>query len=346
MKSEDIAKIVGVSRSTVSRVLNNYSNVPEETRLKVMEAVEKYNYTPNALARTLAGKRTETIGVFFIVESKTEVDAKLVYNDFYTTYLEAIVDIANKKGYYVLIQTIFKASDYAKISKAFREKRIDGGLLIGTRSESLDLIDIDSIAEPLIIFDYEADVFEKNHKKQDVTILNAMDKEASKQAVKYLYDLGHRKIGFIKGVESTLSARKRFEGYQEACKDFGLEADQNYILEGFFDQEVTFRAVELGIKNRSIADSYICANDYMAIAAIDCFQSHGINVPNEVSIIGFDNTRTGELMNTKLTTFTPDFYEMTKRAIDIIHLSYESPSMVFPKVIDYKVKLIQRNSAK
>lgn len=344
MKSEDIAKIVGVSRSTVSRVMNNYKNVPEETRQRVMEAIEKYNYIPNAYARTLAGKRSETIGVFFIVESKTEEEAKLVYNDFYTTYLEAIVDIANKKGYYVLIQTIFKQDDYSKITKAFREKRIDGGILIGTRSDTLRQIDVESFSEPLVVFDYEAKELDQLEHAQHVTILNSDDEKASWHAVSYLHDLGHQHIGFIKGVESTLSARSRFKGYLDACHYFGMEVLAEHVLEGFFDQEITFKEVERTILNGSLADAYLCANDYMAIAAMNCFQTHGIKVPEQISMIGFDNTRTGELMNTKLTTLSPDFYEMTKRAIDLIHLFYEESILHYPKVIEYKVNLIKRDS--
>ena len=111
MKSEDIAKIAGVSRSTVSRVINNYPNVPESTRAKVMEVINEYNYSPNAFARTLAGKKSETIGIFFIIDDINEEMPRLVYNDFYTAYLDAIVDIANSKGYYVLVQTIYCDKD-------------------------------------------------------------------------------------------------------------------------------------------------------------------------------------------------------------------------------------------
>lgn len=346
MKSEDIARIVGVSRSTVSRVINNYSNVPEETRTKVLEAISKYNYIPNAQARTLAGKRSDTIGVFFIIDAQTDEESKLVYNDFYTTYLDAIVDIANKKGYYVLVQTIFKDEDYDKVTKAFREKRIDGGIIIGTRSNTLSRIQVESFSEPLVIFDYEMSELEQFTKTKHITILNSNDQAASELAVKYLVENGHKKIGFIKGVESTLSARLRYDGYVKACRKYNVAISDTYILDGLFNQEITYREMESAILNDSIADAYICANDYMAIAAMDCLQNHGYLVPNDVSIIGFDNTRTGELINTKLTTLSPDFYGMTKRAIDIIHLRYEDETIKIPDMIEYKVNLIVRNSVR
>jgi LacI family transcriptional regulator len=346
MKSEDIARIVGVSRSTVSRVINNYSNVPEETRVKVLDAISKYNYIPNAQARSLAGKRSETIGVFFIVDAQTDEESKLVYNDFYTTYLDAIVDIANKRGYYVLVQTVFKDDDYEKVTKAFREKRIDGGIIIGTRSNTLQRIQVESFSEPVVIFDYEMSELEQFAKTKHITILNSNDQAASEMAVKYLVDCGHKKIGFIKGVEETLSARLRYDGYIKGCRRNNLVVNETSVMEGLFNQEITYREMEKSILKGTVADAYICANDYMAIAAMDCLQNYGYHIPNDVSIIGFDNTRTGELINTKLTTLSPDFYGMTQRAIDIIHLRYVNESVKIPEMIEYKVNLIVRNSVR
>jgi len=344
MKSEDIARIAGVSRSTVSRVINKYQNVPEETRLKVMEVIDKYDYRPNAFARTLAGKKSDTIGVFFIIEDAKGDLPDLVYNDFYTAYLDAIVDIANKKGYYVLVQTIFGNQDYQKVTKAFREKRIDGGILIGTRKDTLARIKVESIKEELVIFDYELEALEHFEETNHVTILNSNDEAAISLAVKHLVDEGHKKIGFIKGIEETLSARLRYQGFIKSAKQYGIEVDERFVLEGQFNQDVVYQQMEEAIKAGTIADAYICANDYMAIAAIDCLRVNGLRVPEDVSFIGFDNTRTGQLMNPRLTTLTPDFYEMAKKAVEIIHQRNEDPTINIPDMIEYEVDLLVRES--
>ena len=344
MKSEDIARIAGVSRSTVSRVINNYPNVPEETRLKVMEVIEKYDYSPNAFARTLAGKKSDTIGVFFIIEDSSGELPDLVYNDFYTAYLDAIVDIANKKGYYVLVQTIFGDNDYPKITKAFREKRIDGGILIGTRKDTLAKIKVENITQELVIFDYEFEALEHFEETKHVTILNSNDEAAISLAVKHLVDEGHKKIGFIKGIEETLSARLRYQGFVKSAKQYGIDVDERFVLEGQFNQDIAYQQMEEAIFGDTIADAYICANDYMAIAAIDCLRTNGLRVPEDVSFIGFDNTRTGQLMSPKLTTLTPDFYGMAKKAVEIIHLRNEDPTIKIPDMIEYKVDLLIRES--
>ncbi len=344
MKSEDIAKLAGVSRSTVSRVINNYDNVPEETRLKVMKIIQAYDYHPNAFARTLAGKKSETIGVFFIVEDGKDGPSNLIYNDFYTAYLDAIVDIANERGYYVLVQTVCRDEDYVRVSKAFREKRIDGGIIIGTRQDTLSKIQVDKIKDVLVIFDYELSKIKELHLRDNITILNSDDEGAMEQAVKHIKELGHTSIGFIKGDATALSARQRHKGFKMAMEKFGLTYNADYVIDGRFEQDTTYDAMKQAIFEKRLAQSYICANDYMAIVAMECLREHGILVPEEVSFIGFDNTRTGQLMTPKLTSLTPDFMGMARKAVEIIHMKSTEEETYVPDLIEYKVELIKRDS--
>lgn len=344
MKSQDIAKLAGVSRSTVSRVINNYDNVPEETRLKVMKVIEAYDYHPNAFARTLAGKKSETIGVFFIVEDGNEGPSNLIYNDFYTAYLDAIVDIANERGYYVLVQTICRDEDYMRVSKAFREKRIDGGIIIGTRQDTLTKIQVDKINDVLVIFDYELSKIKELKTSDNITILNSDDEKAMEEAVKHMKECGHKDIGFIKGDPTALSARRRHDGFKIAMKKYGLTYKADYVIDGRFEQQTTYDAMKEAIGDGRLAQSYICANDYMAIVAMDCLRDHGIGVPDQVSFVGFDNTRTGQLMTPKLTTLTPDFMGMAKKAVEIIHVKSTEEQTHVPDLIEYKVELIIRDS--
>lgn len=320
MKSEEIAKLVGVSRSTVSRVINNYPNVTDETRKKVLEAIEKYKYHPNAYARTLAGKRSDTIGVFLIMDEAPGSQKQLHHNDFFTAYLETIIDIANSKGYYVLVQTITCAKDYKKIASAFCEQRVDGGILIGTRSDSLNHILKEEICQHMVVMDMEPTQIPKKYLNQErMTVINAMDYEAAVYAVSYLKEQGHKKIGFIKGIEKTRSASMRYRGYLDAIKKLGLTLCDAYILEGEFNQSKTSQQMEEAIAKKNLPTVYICANDYMAIAAMECLQKHGIKVPEKVSFIGFDNTKTGALMQPKLTTMCPDYFAMSQTSVEAIH---------------------------
>lgn len=345
MKAEDIAKIAGVSRSTVSRVVNNYPNVPEETRVKVMKVIKEHHYRPNAFARTLAGKKSETIGVFFIVDTQeTGYDGRrIVHNDFFTAYLDAIVDEANKNSYYVLVQTIISEKDYERVEKAFVEKRIDGGILIGTRENTLNKLDIHSFEQPIVLFDYELSLLqEEKNTKNRLTILNTNDGDGINEAINYLVSEGHKDIGFIKGIENTLSAKIRFDAFINALGLQGIELKDEYILEGEFNQDIAYKAMESAIKEKRVASAYICANDYMAIAAMECLTAHGYKVPEDVSFIGIDNTRTGQLMSPKLTTLAPDFEAMAKTAVETILKRGQEKTV--PEFVEFNIKLITRES--
>lgn len=348
IKSEEIAKIVGVSRSTVSRVINNYPNVSEDTRKKVLEAIEEYKYRPNAYARTLAGKRSETIGVFFVIDEAPESQRRLYHNDFFTTYLDAIIDIANSKGYYVLVQTITCNEEYEKIDKAFCEQRVDGGILIGTRKDSLKYIRDESICQHMVMVDIDPELVPTHFMEQGlVSVINSKDYQAVYQAVNYLIEYGHEKIGFIKGLEKTLSAFTRYDGYLAAIRDNGLSFCKDYILEGDFNQEKARKEMEKAIQKGTLPTAYICANDYMAIAAIECLGEHKIRVPEDVSFIGFDNTQTGELMQPKLTTLSPDFFAMSKKSVEIIHQHLiDNKKMNAENIFEYDVELIKRGSVR
>jgi len=140
MKSEDIAKLAGVSRSTVSRVLNNYSNVPDQTRRKVMKVIREHNYVPNTPARILAGKGMNTLGLFIVsIDEKTETN-RIYQNNYFAPFLDIVVDVANNNDFYALVHTVYSERDYAKIQKAFQEKRIDGGIVVGTKDDTISFL--------------------------------------------------------------------------------------------------------------------------------------------------------------------------------------------------------------
>ncbi|WP_040952594.1 LacI family DNA-binding transcriptional regulator, partial [Gorillibacterium massiliense] len=149
MRSEDIARLAGVSRSTVSRVINNYPNVPEKTRIKVMKIIEQYHYEPNISARVLAGKGTNTIGLFVVsFADKTSVN-RIYQNSYFAPFVDALVDTVNAMGYYVLIHTVYSEADYFKIKQAFQQKRIDGCVIVGTQGNVESLRDIVNLEVPL-----------------------------------------------------------------------------------------------------------------------------------------------------------------------------------------------------
>ncbi len=328
MKSEEIAKIVGMSRSTVSRVINNYPNVTEETRKKVMDAIEKYNYSPNAFARTLAGKGSETIGVFFVIEENSGGDRQLFNNDFFTAYLDAIVDAANEKGYYVLIQTVYSKQDLQRVNRAFVEKRIDGGILIGTRDTTLEALQLHVIHQPIVVFDMEEAVIAETMGSDklgdaDIVCMNTDDYDGVSKVMDYLIEQGKRRIGFIRGVEETRSARQRYNAYLESLTKQGIEIDTSIILEGRFNRETTESAVRAMIDSGNVPDVLIAANDDMALIAINVLKEAGYQIPKDLGVIGFDNTKTGSFSRPTLSSIAPDYVQMAEDAVTSIITRYQ-----------------------
>ena len=345
MKSEDIAKIAGVSRSTVSRVINNYSNVPEETKEKVMKVVREYNYMPNTFARTLAGKKSNTIGLFFVITGETFQNSRIARNDYFASYLSFLVDIANGMDYYVLVNTIRIESEYDKVNQAFMEKRIDGGILIGTQDDTLSKMHLDTIQAPMVIFDYDVEkLHEQGYKRNDITLVNSMDSSGIDKAVAYLKDKGHKKIGFIKGNLHTRSARVRYQGFIDAMAKYGLEVDDRYIVEGEFSVKVAYKGIKEAIGRKQLPTAYISSNDYMALEAIKALQEEGYKVPEDIAMIGFDNVHMTEQSRPPMTSLEPRFYDMARKAVELLDNKLHNPEDLSQDTYDFGVDIIVRES--
>lgn len=345
MKSEDIARIAGVSRSTVSRVINNYPNVPEETKEKVMKIVREYNYMPNTFARTLAGKKSNTIGLFFVITGETFRNSRIARNDYFASYLNYLVDIANGMDYYVLVNTIRIESEYEKVNQAFLEKRIDGGILIGTQDDTLSKMHMHNIKSPMVIFDYDEDqLVEQGYDSSRVTVVNSRDQSGMEKAVSYLMDKGHENIGFIMGNLHTRSARVRYDGYVNAMESHGLKVDPNYIVEGEFSVKVTYKGIKSAISRGQLPTAYISSNDYMALEAIKALQEEGYKVPDDIAVIGFDNVHMSEQSYPPLTTLEPRFYDMARKAVELLDTKLHNPDSVNQKSYEFGVDIITRGS--
>lgn len=346
MRSEDIAKLAGVSRSTVSRVINNYPNVPEETREKVMKIVREYNYSPNAFARTLAGKGTNTIGVFLFMEDWEKEEERISKNDFYKSYLELLVDYANLKDYYVLVRIISGKDMYRRVHQAFMEKRIDAGIIIGTQVDTLKEIHMDEIKSRVVLFDY--DMTDEDHEHivgGTVSTINSMDKEGIKKAVNYLYSLGHEKIGFIMGKPEVRAGRLRYEGYRAAMTELGLNINPKHVISGDFSMDKAYHEIKKMLSGASeLPTAIISANDFMALSAMKALGEAGLSVPDDISLVGFDNTLHSEMSSPKLTTLSPDFRSMAEKAIDILDQQINEDTAEMH--ISYEVNFHKRESCK
>lgn len=340
MNSIDIAKIAGVSRSTVSRVINNYSNVPEETRRKILEIIKDNNYVPHASARLLAGIKNRVIGLF-IIDMKVDSDAKqLTVSPYFTAFTGGVIDNANKMGYNVLVSIVSKPKDYKKVKESFYNKTISGGIFIGERNDEPEIKEIISAGYKVALIDQDFKSDEDIYKK--CIIINIDSFTGAYDATKYLIDLGHTRIAHISGSTGIFSTIERVEGYKKALMDAGISVKNNLILKGNFNIEGGYSATKK-LLSKDNPTAIFLGNDSMAIGAMQAIGELGLRIPEDISLIGFDDIEVARYLRPALTTVKMTLVEMALIANNALITSIENNSSFSANYI-VPAELIERDS--
>ncbi|WP_438431351.1 LacI family DNA-binding transcriptional regulator [Gorillibacterium sp. sgz500922] len=344
MRSEDIARLAGVSRSTVSRVINQYPNVPEETRRKVMKVIEEHHYEPNTNARVLAGKGTDTIGLFVISTAEKTRGNRIYQNNYFAPFVDALVDTANALGYYVLIHTVYSEEDFQKIRQAFSQKRIDGGVIVGTQKNLEEIRSIVQLGEPLVLIDYDPAELARHHMDNNtVAVINTKDFAGGSEAVAHLIALGHREIAFISGRLNTHSGRERLRAYESALEEHGIPLRKELVLDGDFRRGPACRAVTEFLAAGERPTAFFAANDEMALGALDAFRDFGLRVPEDVSLIGFDDSPIASRLTPALTSVRLPIAEMSQTAAETVVAMCRKRSASF-SAVSFPTRLVVRES--
>jgi len=344
MKSEDIARLAGVSRSTVSRVINNYPNVPDTTRAKVLKIIEKYSYEPNTSARILAGKSNNTIGLFVISISENDGPSKIYQSAYYSTFINTVVDAANTIGYYVLVHTIYSYKDYTKIIQSFMQKRISGGILVGNEKDLDTIKKVTKMGYPIGIVDYDDVEIEKNNLNDSgLIVVNSSDFEGTVEALNHLIKLGHRDIGIITGRMGTYSGKERYRAYEYTLDKNGIDINPDFILKGEFLKKKTYDEVKNLISSKKLPTALFACNDDMAIAAMEVLIDEGIRVPEDISIIGFDDIPMASYIKPSLSTVKVPVYNMVTQVTEALINNIEQGTKTFSNYT-YPAKFIDRDT--
>lgn len=342
MNSIDIAKIAGVSRSTVSRVINNYPNVPEETRKKIQQIIKENNYVPHASARMLAGFKNRIIGLF-IIDMKVDSDGKQVTaSSYFTPFTGAVIENASKMGYNVLVSIVSKQKDYKKVKETFYNKTIAGGIFIGEKNGEPEIKEIINFGYRVALIDQAVKSDEEVYKK--CIIVNADSYGGAYKATNYLIGLGHSKIAHIIGVVEHLSAIERLDAYKKALTEAGIPIKNSLIHKGNFTISGGYNATKKMLQ-KEMPTAIFCGNDQMAIGAIQAIQEAGLKVPEDISIVGFDDIEVARYINPSLTTVRMTLLEMASMATNCLITSIENNSS-FSANYTVPIDLIERNSCK
>lgn len=286
MNSNDIAKLANVSRSTVSRVINNYSNVPEETRQKVQAVIDAYGYKPNASARTLAGKSNDIIGLFIadINHTNSKEDWIGINAPYNAKLVAEVIKSCKKRDYAVLVNTITDPSEYAVMEQYFQNRTIFGGVLVGFPYGDAYINQIINDGYNRVFIDQFTDEVSSQLAVKQV---KCDDRNCGYKATEYLIQLGHRSILFIEG-DQRLSALERKKGYTQAIADYGIQ--EGYTVKGLYREDIAYKETKAFLKAHQ-PTAIFASNDIMALGAIRAAEELGINIPQDLSIIGVDNLK-------------------------------------------------------
>ncbi|MDQ0229241.1 LacI family DNA-binding transcriptional regulator [Metabacillus malikii] len=301
VKMSDVALKANVSTATVSRVLHSPETVKEQTRQKVLNAIKELNYQPNILARQLRKNETKTILV--VVPN--------IMNTVFLGIIEGIEAEASKNQYKVLLGNTNNdvKKEYGLID-LLKQKQTDGMILFSARLEE-DILHELSEQYPIVL---TAD-FIDGLKVPTVSIDNI---SSSRKAVLHLISLGHTRIAHISGPLSNSSARDRFKGYEQALYQHSMEVGSMLVQEGDYSLESGYNQMRKLLALEKMPTAVFAANDEMAIGAIKAAKEHGLNIPQDLAIVGFDNIHFSSIFEPRLTTIAQPLFKMGQLSMKLL----------------------------
>lgn len=300
----DVAKLAGVSPATVSRVMNRPELVEGETKDRVREAMEVLNFQPNLMARGLGGRRTHTLGV--VVPGITD----FFFNELY----RGIDRAAHAHGMKVLLYDCQHSRHRALEGFTFLKQHQVEGIIFTSKlvTEDYDPV-LERLGIPVVL------VLTESVAKTPLTAYKVDDLKAVFDAVSYLVSRGHKKIAMISGIlDGESTGPLRLQGYRAALEHFGIEVDESLIAYGDYRFSDGYAAMQrLLADSNTLPFTAVCAaSDEMALGAMRCLYDNGYSIPNDVSVVGFDDLSIAQMSTPTLTTVAQPFQVIAENAVD------------------------------
>jgi len=330
---KDVAKAAGVSITTVSFVLNRRADmvISQAVQRKVMAVAEKLDYHPSALAAGLAGKRTRNLGVIFYLEDQP------ISNPFYSFVIEGVVKETLAQGfnvYFSYMESVYKG--YPSLPKIVREKNVDGILVIG-RCDPKMAADTKNRKIPIVAID-------NFPRLKGIDTIQIDNRRGGALAVEHLAQLGHKQIGFLGAGLDRPSLQERLEGWRSEMHKFGLAPTSDLI---FKVDQLTFwegygRAKEI-LKDRKEVTALFCVNDEVAAGVLRAAREIGRKVPQDLSVVGFDNIVMSNYTDPPLTTISVAKEYMGKMGVNRLLQMIENEDQKAVR-LEVPIELVVRES--
>ncbi len=285
---KDIAKKCNVSVATVSKALNDQSDISKATKERILKTAEKMGYTPNVAAKALRTNRTNNIGVLY---TDLESDVSLTH-EYFSQILESFKSEAGKKGYDITFINHTIAGRKASYLHHSLYRNFDGVAIINADYKSDDVIELAQSSIPVVTIDY---TFE------NCAAVLSDNSKGIRALVQYAYDKGHRKIAFIHG-EYTDVTNERISGFYNTCRELKIDVPEEYVKESMYrDWKLCEKRLEELLTLEDRPTCVIFPDDFAYIGCMDYFNKHGLSVPEDISIMGYDGIVLGKILG--ITTY-------------------------------------------
>jgi DNA-binding LacI/PurR family transcriptional regulator len=297
----DIARLAGVSRSTVSLVINRDDRISQGTRRHVERVIARSGYEPNALARGLARRRADLVAVVM-----PRISSRLFSDAYFSEALSGISDELIRQDRRILIEIARSArSEENRCMKLFRENLVEGMLVLGTLTTDAWVRELVRSGHPVLLI---------NSAMRGAVCVQADNRSGARALVAHLAFLGHRRIAYIGGLENTTVGQDRTRGFRAGLRDAGLRAEKRWMRWGDFSEESGAVAMRRILASKPHPTAVFAANDAMAIGGLRVLRDKGIAVPDDMTLAGADDIQLAAYVSPPLTTLRQPMYEIGRLA--------------------------------
>lgn len=332
---KDVAKLANVNPSTVSRVISNNPRISEKTKKTVRKAMEDLGYHPNLNARSLVSQSTKAIGI--IMPGAAE---KAFQNPFFSDVLKGIITKAHQQDYSLYLSTGGTEKDiYDGVVSMVQGKRVDGIILLYSRINDETISYLNKMKFPFVVIG-------KPYIDQDViTFVDNNNVLAAEEATQYIIELGHNRIAYVGGSLELMVTIDRLQGYKNALLNSGFQVRKEYIVHEEFLKEGGQEAVVELFTLDEPPTALMVADDLMAFGVLNSLVENGIRVPEDVSVVSFNNVMLAEFSRPPLTSVDIDIYQLGYNAVELL-IDLVSGKKVEPNYRIIPHKLIIRDSSR
>jgi DNA-binding LacI/PurR family transcriptional regulator len=329
---DEVARVAGVSRATVSRVVNGSPKVSADVRRTVERAIDRLGYVPNRAARSLVTRRSDSIAVVI-----TEPASRLFNDPFFPRLVRGISAALSARDQQLVLLMPSDDVDERRSVRYLTAGHVDGVILVSLHGD-------DPLPEQLVARRIPSVVLGRPSRGVDVDYVDADNRDGGRRATAHLVQRGRRRIATITGPKDMVAGIDRLAGYRDALADAEIPVDDALIATGDFTQAGGEAAMERLLEARPDLDAVFCASDLMAVAALGVLQSAGRRVPEDVAVVGYDDSPIATTTRPALSSVRQPIEDMGREMVNLLSGSIEQNGRV-PRHIVLATELIARASS-